>query len=65
MIVDTEYNDSLNVDVDSDNSLVEQNTLSSVFTPEQDTLPFSQGRQRQVKTSYKYAWKLLVLVSIF
>ena len=55
MIVDTEYNDSLNVDVSSESTLnedllIEQNTLSSVFVAEQDNLPFSRGRQRRVKT---------------
>lgn len=70
MLNDMEYDESINVDIRSDSILtedllVDQNSLSNVFIPEQNDLPFSRGRQRRVKTSYKYAWRLLVLVSIF
>lgn len=70
MLNDMENDESINVDIRSDSILtedllVDQNSLSNVFIPEQNDLPFSRGRQRRVKTSYKYAWRLLVLVSIF
>ena len=39
---------------------------SDIFEEVRDPLPFSEGRQlRRVKTSYKYAWNLLILISVF
>mgnify|MGYP003977666223 FL=1 len=44
----------------------ETDSLQQIFSPKNDQLPFSSSRnKRKIKTSYKYSWRLLLLISIF